>query len=138
MAARQSAQLWRLFEEASFFILPSRAECFGVVFCEAAAYGLPTIATNTGGIREILGRGDWGTMLAPHAPPEAFARWIHAARADAQAYARMAWAARRDFEERLNWPVFCRELVEIVGTIEQERGHASPPVADESAARRQA
>jgi glycosyltransferase involved in cell wall biosynthesis len=118
---RQSAQLWRLFQEASFFILPSRAECFGIVFCEAAAYGLPTIATTTGGIPEILGGGDWGIMLAPDSPPEAFARWIRASRTDTESYARMAWAARRDYEERLNWPVFCRELVKIVESIERER-----------------
>jgi glycosyltransferase involved in cell wall biosynthesis len=89
------------------------------VYCEAAAYGLPTIATNTGGIPEILGGRDWGLMLAPDSPPDSFARWIEAARADAEAYARMAWAARRDYEARLNWAAFCRELVKIVGTIER-------------------
>ena len=131
----QAARLHRLFEDASFFILPSRAECFGMVICEAAAYGLPVIASDTGGIPEVLGGGEWGIMLAPTSPPESFARWIRAGRADAEAYARMAWAARRDFEERLNWGVFCRRLVEIVHSLERERWHASKPLADQGIAR---
>lgn len=125
----EAAQLRRLFEDASFFILPSRAECFGLVFCEAAAYGLPAIATNTGGIPEILRGGDWGLMLPPTSPPDSFARWIRAARADPEHYARMAWAARRDFEQRLNWAAFCRGLVEIVHSVERERRQASKPLA---------
>jgi glycosyltransferase involved in cell wall biosynthesis len=82
---------------------------------------LPALATKTGGIPEILGGGDWGIMLEPTSPLEAFARWIRAGRADAEAYSRMAWAARRDFEERLNWAVFCRRLVEIVHSLKGER-----------------
>lgn len=117
----QAAQMSRLFQEASFLIMPSRAECFGMVFCEAAAYGLPVVTTKVGGIPEILNDRDWGAMLPLTAPPEDFARWIRASLGDQGAYERMAWSARRDFEERLNWGVYCCDLVATVEGIRRDR-----------------
>jgi glycosyltransferase involved in cell wall biosynthesis len=114
---QQAALIHRLFLEASFFIMPSRAECFGLVFCESAAFGLPVIATNVGGIPEILGDQEWGMMLSPAAPPEEYARVIRAACADFAKYERMAWAAREDFEARLNWGAYCCALTAAVSEI---------------------
>jgi glycosyltransferase involved in cell wall biosynthesis len=111
---QQAALIHRLFLEANFLIMPSRAECFGVVFCEAAAYGLPVVTTNVGGIPEILADRDWGTMLPPTAPPEEFARVIRTKCADQSGYKRMAWVAREDFEARLNWGAFCRAATKLV------------------------
>lgn len=39
-------QTW---EHSNLLILPTRAECSAIVFCEAAAYGAPVITTETGG-----------------------------------------------------------------------------------------
>jgi len=117
----KAALMQRLFQEASFVIMPSRAECFGMVFCEAAAYGLPVVTTKVGGIPEILDGRGWGAMLSPTAPPEDFARWIRTSLDDHVAYERMAWSARRDFDQRLNWGVFCRELVATIEGIRRDR-----------------
>jgi glycosyltransferase involved in cell wall biosynthesis len=121
----QAAIIERVFQEASFFLMPSRADCSPLVFCEAAAYGLPVITTNVGGIPEIFGGRDWGKMLPPSAPPEEFARLIRAAHADSIGYERMAWAARRDFAARLTWDAFCRELVAVVASVKSERSGQS-------------
>jgi glycosyltransferase involved in cell wall biosynthesis len=43
------ARLRRLFLHATLLILPTKAECQGIVFNEAAAHGLPVIAPDTGG-----------------------------------------------------------------------------------------
>ena len=43
-------RLYKLFSESHFFIMPSRAESFGHVFCEASSFGVPSLATNVGGI----------------------------------------------------------------------------------------
>ncbi|MGL4543319.1 MAG: glycosyltransferase family 4 protein, partial [Polymorphobacter sp.] len=46
-SAAGSATLEQLFAAASFFLLPASAECFGMVFAEAASRGLPSIAYAT-------------------------------------------------------------------------------------------
>jgi glycosyltransferase involved in cell wall biosynthesis len=113
----QAALLHRLFLGATFFLMPSRADCSPVVFCEAAAYGLPVVATNVGGIPEILSDREWGVMLPPSARPQEFAEIIRARLADSESYERMSRAARADFEERLNWSAFCRAMTTIVAGI---------------------
>ncbi|RYD33398.1 MAG: glycosyltransferase, partial [Verrucomicrobiaceae bacterium] len=44
-----AARLAKLFSDAHFLIVPSRAECFGLVFAEAGSFGLPSLAAITGG-----------------------------------------------------------------------------------------
>lgn len=41
-------------KEAELFVLPSRIEPFGIVLLEAATFGVPVIATRTGGIPEVI------------------------------------------------------------------------------------
>ena len=116
----QANVIQRLFEEADFFVLPTRAECFGMVFNEAAAYCLPVAATSVGGTPEIVSES-WGGLLPLNATPGAFAEWIHSHYFDRAAYERMAWSARDCFEERLNWGAFCRGLTTIIKTLKRNR-----------------
>jgi glycosyltransferase involved in cell wall biosynthesis len=44
-------ELWR---QADFFVMPTRQEAFGMVYQEAAAAGLPVVATNLNAIPEIV------------------------------------------------------------------------------------
>lgn len=46
------------------FLLPSALESFGLAALEAMAYGLPVVATNAGGIPELVVHGETG-FLAP-------------------------------------------------------------------------
>jgi glycosyltransferase involved in cell wall biosynthesis len=59
--------LWR---SADLFVMPSRSEAFGVVFQEAAAAGLPVVATRINAVPEIVADGETG-LLVPPANPEA-------------------------------------------------------------------
>ncbi len=43
-----------LLEDASFFLLPTLADCTPVVIAEAYSFGLPVLATNTGGISSMV------------------------------------------------------------------------------------
>ena len=47
------------------FTLPSYEESFGYVFIEAMAAGLPVVATNAGGVPEIVEAGVTGILCAP-------------------------------------------------------------------------
>jgi glycosyltransferase involved in cell wall biosynthesis len=72
--ARQAFSLGRL------LIVPSRAESLPYIVLEAAAAGVPMIATQVGGIPEIFGP-DAGTLVAP-GDPAALARAISQAMQD--------------------------------------------------------
>ena len=100
--AEDRARLDALYRAADFFILPSRCECYGIVFCEAAAYGVPSLASRTGGIPEVVREGETGHTLPLSADGDAYADRIAALRADRESY-RALRASRRAFESRLNW-----------------------------------
>ncbi len=53
-----------LFAQATFFVMPSLYEPAGIVYAEAQAAGLASIATTSGGSRTIV--GDAGIMVDPH------------------------------------------------------------------------
>lgn len=52
-----------LMHQSDFFILPSKYEGFGLVVAEAMACGTFVIATDCGGVREVL--GDTGILVPP-------------------------------------------------------------------------
>lgn len=43
-----------LLKMSDLFILPTKAECYGIVFCEAAMYSTPSITYNTGGVSSCV------------------------------------------------------------------------------------
>lgn len=54
---------WRT---ADIFVLPTRAEAFGMVFQEAAAAGLPSIGTNLNAVPELVVDGVTGMLVPVH------------------------------------------------------------------------
>ncbi len=58
-------RLWKFYTDADIFVLPSLWEGFGVVLMEAMAFGLPVVATNVGGVPEIIRDGYNGLMVPP-------------------------------------------------------------------------
>ncbi|SEL71017.1 Glycosyltransferase involved in cell wall bisynthesis [Colwellia chukchiensis] len=58
------------FEACDIFVQPPIEEAFGLVFAEAGAKAKPVVATNVGGIKEIIIDGETGLLVAPAAPEE--------------------------------------------------------------------
>lgn len=65
----------KMFKSADIFVVPSRIETFGIVVLEALASGAPVVASNVGGIPEILDNGKYGLLAEPE-NPEDFAQKI--------------------------------------------------------------
>lgn len=53
----------KFYEHADFFVLSSRKEPFGIVLLEAGLCGLPVIASDVGGIREIIQNNVTGRLV---------------------------------------------------------------------------
>jgi glycosyltransferase involved in cell wall biosynthesis len=77
---------------------PALDEGLGVVLLEAAAAGVPVVATPVGGIPEIVRDGETG-LLVPPEDPAALARAIHQLIDDAPARRAMGEAGRRLVDE---------------------------------------
>jgi glycosyltransferase involved in cell wall biosynthesis len=92
-----------LLRQTHVLLFLSRAEAYGIALCEAAAFGVPAYATPTGGIPTIVHRGENGWLAAaPFSAPDAAAD-LAAVWASPAEYARVALAARVNYETRLNW-----------------------------------
>jgi len=100
---RQRRELEQLFMLSDFLLLPTRADAYGLVFCEANAFGLPVITTSTGGVPEVVRDGENGFLLPYDARGAAYAEVIAMVYRDATRYAELVRASRTAFESRLNW-----------------------------------
>jgi glycosyltransferase involved in cell wall biosynthesis len=101
--------LWR---ESDLFVLPTRAECYGIVMAEAAAYGLPSLGTATGGVPTVIDDGISGVLLSPQATAEDWAGAIEQVLSDEDRYRVMAAAARQKYRRELNWSSAGRRLLD--------------------------
>jgi glycosyltransferase involved in cell wall biosynthesis len=76
------------------FIMPSRSEAWGLAALEAMARGIPVIASNVGGLAEIVRHGDGGWLVPPN-DPQALAAAIVEAASDEKRLNAAGQAARR-------------------------------------------
>jgi glycosyltransferase involved in cell wall biosynthesis len=100
------AQIRKHFSESHFLIVPSRAECFGLVFAEASAHGVPSLSAHTGGIPTVVHHGVNG--FCPPPGPDlvpTLAKIVLEAMSDREKYHALAYASYQDYLARLNWKV---------------------------------
>ncbi|MEO0513948.1 MAG: glycosyltransferase family 4 protein [Planctomycetota bacterium] len=108
----------QLMFDCHFFLLPTRAECFGVSLVEASAYGLPPISTHTGGLPTVVDSGRTGELLPYDAEPSEWADRIAALWHDHPRYLAMAQAARHAYETEFNWTTWAQRILKIVDDLD--------------------
>lgn len=106
--------LSRIYLESFVLMLPSRAECAGIVLCEAAAFGVPAVVPQTGGMSEIVVNGETGYVLASGATPDAYASAIARLWRDPVIYRKLCENARTRYEEVLNWNETMKHLRQLL------------------------
>jgi sucrose-phosphate synthase len=101
---------------------PALTEPFGLTLLEAAASGLPIVATNDGGPADIIGTCENGVLVDP-LEPEAIGAAIHGALADRDRW--RAWSEKgvERVHEAFSWQAHAKRYGEIVGgLLRRERG----------------
>src|SRR2546421_172504 len=83
-----------------------RNECYGIVVCEANAFGLPVIAADTGGVAGVVTEGENGFLLPLSARGAQYAEVAAKLYQDERRYAELVQASRAAFDSRLNWDVW--------------------------------
>jgi len=86
--------------QAHFMVMPS-FESYGFAFCEASAYGLPSLCLDVGGVP--VREGINGHALPPGSPAQAFTDLIAGYVADPSRYRALRHSARAEYLDRLNW-----------------------------------
>jgi glycosyltransferase involved in cell wall biosynthesis len=103
--------MWReCFSKTHVLLVPTRAECFGVVFAEAAAFALPSIATDVGGVSDAVADGRSGFLFSLEKEPIAYADLLQRLALDRAYYQTVALNAFRHYETTLNWQVAARSF----------------------------
>ncbi|MBI3259617.1 MAG: glycosyltransferase family 4 protein [Ignavibacteriae bacterium] len=93
----------KLLQDSHFLLLPTRKEAYGLVFCEACAYGLPSITTDTGGVSEIIHDGINGYTLPLELGAKEYADKISDLWTNQDQYKALAHSAHNEYQKRLNW-----------------------------------
>ena len=112
-----AARLAELYARSHFLVMPSNAEAYGLVYAEAAAYGVPSVATRTGGVPTIVVDGETGMLDDPSAEADAYAGRILALMKDRPRYEAMARAAASRSAAMLNWDVAGREALARIAAV---------------------
>jgi N-acetyl-alpha-D-glucosaminyl L-malate synthase BshA len=88
----------KVLQGSGVFLLPSETESFGLGALEAMACGVPVVASNVGGLPEVVQDGETG-FLASVGNIEAMAKHVRDLLTDPDLHARMSRAARSRAEE---------------------------------------
>ncbi|HGG04702.1 MAG TPA: glycosyltransferase, partial [Aliiroseovarius sp.] len=107
----QLATLQSLFQNAHFVMMAS-FESWGFAFCEASAYGVPSLCLRTGGVP--VRDGVNGYALPPGADADAFVAIIQRYLTDPPAYQALCTSARQEYEERLNWQAWGQSVSKLL------------------------
>lgn len=102
-SVNEQEQLTELLLHSHFMLVPSVAECFGLVYAEASSMGLPSIGRNVGGVCEAVHDGKNGLLFRPEDGAEAYVDRILSFMKDKDAYVRMAKNSYDVHIEKLNW-----------------------------------
>jgi hypothetical protein len=87
-------------ERAALVVCPSRREGYGVAARQALAYGRPVVASDVGGLREVVIDGETGVLVPPR-DPAALRAAVERLLGDAELRRRLGSAGRALAEERL-------------------------------------
>lgn len=126
--------LIQLYSGAAVFCCPSIYEPFGIINLEAMACETPVVASDVGGIPEVVIHGETGYLVplaqsreAPFAPlhPEDFARdlatQINRLMANPERRARFAKAGRLRAEQEFSWTSIAQQTRELYEKILSEK-----------------
>lgn len=106
----QANLLTKAYQEAHLFMILPDMEAYGIVFCEAASYGIPLISHDVGGISEIIKDGENGYSFQMNEKTEKIAQRITSIFQEKDTYIKLRETTLLDYKNRLNWKVAIRKF----------------------------
>lgn len=113
------AKLISLYKSSHFLFVPSRGEAYGLVFCEASAYGLPSISHSVGGITTIVKDGENGKLFPLGTKPIVFAKYIWETFSGETTYKELSIRSYDRFASKLNWKKASKSILEQMDVFDE-------------------
>lgn len=108
-----SPELVHLFQSCDLFVLPTKADTFGIVAVEASATGLPVIMTDVGGVRDIVLDGETGFLLPP-GDGRALTEWLTYLVNSREVRQRMGVAARQHAKRHFDFQKNGKRVADVL------------------------
>ncbi len=115
LGTQKREELARMIRGACVLLNPSYSETFGLINLEAAASGVPVIASRVGGLKESVADGVSGILLDDRNPRN-WAEAIKTFTGSARTRAKYAQSAR-EFAEKYSWPASAKHLADVYEQI---------------------
>lgn len=109
-----------LYRNATFFCLPTKQDCTPMVFAEANMLGTPAVTCDTGGVSSVVRHGKNGLVMPGAATASDYADAIEALWGDPERYEALRRSSRTEYEERLNWKIWAREIARLVHNLDEQ------------------
>ncbi len=94
--------------------MPTKAEAAGIVFAEAAMYGIPTITYKTGGVSDYVLDNKTGYTLESNNSAKQFADKIRLLVKESKLYEQVSKNAIEYYKDSLNWQVWSKDLANFL------------------------
>ncbi|MFW6358277.1 MAG: glycosyltransferase family 4 protein [Chroococcales cyanobacterium] len=111
------AKFNRLIAESHFLIVPSKAETYGNVFCEANSFGVPCLATDAGGISTIIRDDINGKAFPSNATPEHYSTYIQKIFTNYSIYQDLALSSFAEYQTRFDWSASGTSIRKLLSEI---------------------
>ena len=111
LGRRAQETLHYYYASSDIVVMPSHHESFGMVALEAMACGTPVIASDVGGLAELVQDGETG-FLVPGGDPAAMAERLRCMLSDKELLARLGRQAA-NYAERYDWKGITRQIMDL-------------------------
>jgi glycosyltransferase involved in cell wall biosynthesis len=126
-------RLAALYERSHLLILPTVADATPVVFSEAAAFAVPAVTFDVGGVASAVIDGKSGLIFPPSASEAEVARRIKNLIGDPEAYSALRQSTFRHYRTTANWDSWSHSVAELARAAIRARAEGVRP--DEPARR---
>lgn len=109
-----------ILRESHFLIAPTLFDCFGIVYCEAAAYGIPVLTSDVGGVSQAVCEGTNGFLFSKDAPAADYVGTIIDLFTHQERYEALRISSRKEYETRLNWNEWERRMERIITELSED------------------
>lgn len=116
----------QLLAKSHFLILPTKADTFPYVLCEASCFGVPCLTTNVGGISTAVRNDLNGRTFSKDASIEEYCTYISDLFSNYSQYKELALSSFHEYQSRLNWVVAAQTVKKLMMEL---KPHAAAEMA---------